>query len=95
LAADASYSEGDEIPSGALYRRIFPHRDYFKENRATSLNFLPDRNETHLSLYRAAEVTPSEVLANHDGFGLLEVDAETLWACGSLRLYEERRAAET
>lgn len=88
--ADASYKEGDEVPSGALYRRIYPHRDYFKpppENRPSSLNFLPDSNETNLSLYRAAEVTPSEVLTGHDGFGLLEIDAETLWALGVRVIY--------
>jgi hypothetical protein len=89
--ADANYREGDDVPSGALYRRIYPHRDYFKpppENRPTSLNFLPDKNEAYLSMFRAAEVSPSEALANHEGFGLLEINAETLWAIGVRVIYQ-------
>ena len=88
MADATSYKDGDEVRSGALYRRIFPHRDFFKDGRPTSLNFLPDRGEPSLSLYRAAEVSPSDVLTGHDGFGLLEIDAEVLWAIGCRVIYE-------
>lgn len=82
--------EGDEVTSGVLYRRIFPNRDYFKpppENRITSLNFLPAKGEADVSMYRAAETTPSEVLEGHDGFGLLMLDAEQLWGIGKRVVY--------
>lgn len=91
MADATTYKDGDEVHSGALYRRIFPHRDYFKDGRATSLNFLPDRGETSLSLYRVAETTPSDVLTGHDGFGLLEIDAEVLWALGVRVIYQGSR----
>jgi len=80
--ADATYSEGDQVTTGGLYRRIFPNRDFYKDNRATSYNFVPDTGEEDLSLYRAAERTPSEMLEGHDQFGLLEIEAAVLWAWG-------------
>jgi hypothetical protein len=79
--ADPTYQDGDEVQAGVLYRRIYPRRDYYKpppENRPTSLNFLPDRGEEYVSMFRAAETTPSEVLEGHDGFGILAIDAEVL-----------------
>lgn len=91
--ADTFFREGDDVPSGPLYRRIYPHPDYYKappEDRATSLNFLPDRGEPYVSMYRAAEVTPSAVLEGHDGFGLLAIDAEVLWGLGCRVTYEPR-----
>jgi hypothetical protein len=82
---------GDEVTSGVLYRRIYPDKHYFKaaEGRATSLNFLPDRDdpEQAISMFRAAETTPSEVLEDHDRFGLLELGAETFWALGLRVIY--------
>jgi hypothetical protein len=86
--------EGDEVTSGVLYRRIFPNRDYFKpppENRITSLNFLPAKGEADVSMYRAAETTPSEVLEGHEGFGLLMLDAEQLGHRQASRLHSEVR----
>lgn len=85
--------EGDEVHSGILYRRIFPHSFYYKAKdnppRPTSVNFLPDSGpDPSVSMYRAAETTPSEVLEGHDGFGLLEIDAEKLWGLGKRVTYE-------
>lgn len=90
MADAAPLRDGDEVTSGALYRRIPPLKDYFKpppENRATSLNFLPDRAEEYVSMFRAAETSASDVLTDHDGFGLLEIDAEKLWALGLRVIY--------
>ncbi len=92
MADSAPLYDGHEVPSGLLYRRIYPHRNYFKpppENRATSLNFLPDKHG-EVSMYRAAETTPSEVLDGHDGFGLLAIDAEVLWGLGGRVIYTPR-----
>lgn len=89
--ADASYEAGADVPAGTLYRRIYPSENYYKgspDNRATSLNFLPDRGEQHVSMFRAAETTPSEVLDGHDGFGLLAVEAEILWGLGCRVIYQ-------
>jgi hypothetical protein len=89
--ADATYKEGDEVHSGSLYRRIFPDKDYYKgppQNRPTSANFMPGRSDPYLSMYRAAETTPSEMLAGHDRFGLCEIDAEVLWGMGLRVTYE-------
>jgi hypothetical protein len=91
--AAAPLDDGQDVTSGVLYRRILPHRDYYKappENRATSLNFLNDRGEDSLSTFRAAETTPSEVLEGHDGFGLLEIGAEILWGLGLRVIYTPR-----
>lgn len=86
---------GDEVTSGGLYRRILPHRDYFKfgderePSRATSLNFLPDSadDDSAVSMFRAAETSPSEVLEGHNGYGLLEIGVEVLWALGMRVVY--------
>ncbi len=91
MADQAAYNDGDEVVAGALYRRIYPSGNYFKpppENRPTSLNFLPDTGEEYVSMFRAAETTPSEVLEGHEGFGLLEIDAEVLWALGKRVIYQ-------
>lgn len=91
MADFTSYKAGDEVTSGALYRRIFPNRNYFKgppDNRPTSLNFLPDRGEPYLSMFRAGEISASDALEGHDGFGVLEIDAEKLWALGKRVTYE-------
>ena len=91
-----SYKEGDEVHTGVLYRRIYPHRDYYKATvtpaRATSVNFLPDDDPEapYVSMYRAAETTPSEVLEGHERYGLLEIDAEKLWALGKRVTYEPK-----
>ena len=85
--ADATYQEGDQVTTGGLYRRIYPNRDYYKDNRATSNNFVPDRGEDDVSLYRAAERSPSEVLEGHENFGLLEIEAAVLWAMGKRVIY--------
>ena len=92
---DAAYKEGDEVHSGVLYRRIFPHRDYYRDKdnppRPTSVNFLPDGGpDPSVSMYRAAETTPSEVLEGHDGFGILEIDAEIFWGIGKRVTYEPK-----
>jgi hypothetical protein len=88
--ADADpLKDGQEVHSGVLYRRIYPHRDYFKrppENRPTSYNFLPDKDD-EVSMFRAAETTPSEVLEGHERFGLLEIDAEVLYGLGARVIY--------
>ncbi len=91
--ADSTYREGEEVQSGTLYRRIYPDPDHYKpppEDRATSLNFLPDKGEPYVSMYRAAEVTLSEVLEGHDRFGLLAIDAEVLWGLGCRVTYEPK-----
>lgn len=91
MADVPAYRDGDEVRSGPLYRRIYPHRNYFKpppESRPTSLNFLPDRGEEYVSMFMAAETTPSEVLEGHEGFGLLQIDAETLWGLGKRVIYQ-------
>ena len=85
--ADGTYQEGDEVTTGGLYRRIYPHSDFFKDGRPTSFNFLPDRGEEDVSLYRAAERTPSEMLEGHERFGLLEIEAAALWAMGKRAIY--------
>jgi hypothetical protein len=81
--------EGDEVTSGVLYRRIYPDPNFFKDGRATSLNFLPDRRDPSMevSMYRAAENTPSDVLEGHEGFGLLEIGVENLYALGLRVIY--------
>jgi len=38
-------------------------------------------------MFRAAETTPSDVLEGHDGFGLLEIDAEVLFGMGKRVIY--------
>lgn len=89
----SSYREGQEVPSGPLYRRIFPDPSYYKpppEDRATSLNFLPDRGDEYVSMFLAAEVTLSEVLDGHERFGLLEINAEILWGLGCRVTYEPK-----
>jgi hypothetical protein len=89
--ADVTLNEGDEVHAGALYRRIYPHRDYFKDDRPTSMNFLPPSKppakKDLLSFHRAAEVAPSDMLDGHENFGLLEIDAERLWAIGKRVIY--------
>lgn len=85
--ANVTYEEGDEVHAGVLYRRIYPHRDYFKDGRATSMNFLPRRGEDDISLYLMAEKSASEMLEGHAAFGLLEIDAGVLWGAGRRVIY--------
>jgi hypothetical protein len=91
---EITYREGNEVTSGGLYRRIFPHPDWFKDGRPTSYNFLPDRGEDDLSLFRAAEKSTSEMLENHDGFGLLEIEAAVLWGLGKRVIYSPSRGGK-
>ena len=89
--AGPSYRAGQDVPTGLLYRRIFPDSSYYRPppgERATSLNFLPDKGDDYLSMYLADEVTPEEVLDGHERFGLLGIDAETLWSLGCRVTYE-------
>jgi hypothetical protein len=87
--------EGDEVHSGILYRWIYPHSHYYKAKdnppRPSSVVFLPDGGtDPSVSMFRAAETTPSEVLEGHEGYGLLEIDAEKLWALGKRVTYEPK-----
>jgi hypothetical protein len=72
--------EDDPSISGdiILYRRIPPWRDNvtWEENvpRFSSRNFKDGNLELSVSI--AAETTPDEMLAGHDGFGLIQLTAQ-------------------
>lgn len=69
-----------------LLRRIPPWADRVTWDeqgnpRASSFNFKDDENE--LSVHLASETTADELLAGHDGFGLVQLTAQQVReACG-------------
>lgn len=80
---DPVYEPGQLITTGVLYRRIFPHKNYFdlQAGRPTRQVFDRGKNE-HLSMAITFKTSPSEVLRGHDDYGLCEIDAEVLIAEG-------------
>lgn len=84
------YEPGDSIPSGTLYRRIFPREAYFKDGRPTSLVFLPESGESGVSAHLAELTSPEAVLANHADYGLAEITVEAVIQAGLDVIFDPR-----
>lgn len=87
-----SYDRGDELPAGeTLYRRIPPYRpDYWsrKHDRPSSLNFLPDRDETDVSMHWGRFTSPEKILGQYPGAGLCQLSTDLLRGLGLRVTYE-------
>lgn len=80
---------GDEITTGVLYRRIYPHRDYWVDDpspgRPSGMNVIPDTGEVYVSMELKdpddSEAQIRRLLSPPDarpGSGRFEIDVETL-----------------
>lgn len=76
------HAPGDLITSGKIYRRIYPHQNYYAHGKVTSQAFDRRRGDDHLSMALASLTTPEELLIGHDGYGVLEIDIADLIAEG-------------
>ena len=77
--------DGDEIPAGYLLLRTIPRDKAHwvdEESRPTGFNFCPSTTQEHLSMKLAVAYPAEEVLDDHPGFGLLEVDVASLTSRG-------------
>lgn len=70
---------GQLLTAGKLYRRIWPHPSYYRDDKVTSQVFDRKRGD-HLSMALASLITPEELVAqaSTSGFGVFEIDAADL-----------------
>lgn len=78
--AEPVHVPGQVITRGKLYRRIYPHPNYYAHGKVTSQAFDRRRGDDHLSMALASLTTPEELLIGHDGYGVLEIDVADLTA---------------
>jgi len=77
FVSQQGYEPGQRITTGVIYRRIPNKQNYYDpvERRPTRLAFEPGKGHDHLSMALADWPTIEEILEDHDGYGLCELDA--------------------
>ena len=83
------YTPDQGLTSGVLYRRIYPHPNYYDRAKQRPTRQVFDaKGDDHLSMALRQLTSVEEMLKDHEAYGVCEIDVEALVAEGLQVSYE-------